>query len=293
VDVQQFSADAAAILGTMHGSVAFSETYYQQIVGEGISAANPALFAEGVPSVGAAHLSMMLGVKGPCQAIIGSRTAGLDALWLAAQRIAAGEWERAFVGAGEEYSPLVNAAYEHAGVRAPSGSNRRGFATGSGAVTLVLESRASVQGRSGRVYGTVQGGAARCSQGLDGRGGAEAVRGVWKAIGSPRHLIGSGNGTWIDLVERRGLGLIRGGQEPFVSSMYGHIPELFSAGALAAIAAVVLSGRLPASIGLRRSDRGQAATGTGTVTSVGVLCCDYAGPVSAVRVKLAPVGPPA
>src|SRR3569623_2131695 len=97
------------------------------------------LFAEGVPNAGAAHLSLMLGLKGPCQTIIGTRTAGLDALHLAVTRIAAGECDRAIVSAAEVYSPLVNAAYEHWGLHsdapaAPFSQKSGGFVAGCGAV---------------------------------------------------------------------------------------------------------------------------------------------------------------
>ena len=62
-----------------------------EIVRQGLIGANPVLFAEGVPNSAAAHLSLMLGLKGGCQTIIGSRTSGLDALHLAALRIRAGD----------------------------------------------------------------------------------------------------------------------------------------------------------------------------------------------------------
>jgi len=96
-DVPAFCTDASAILGTTHGSTGFSLDYYGQIVREGINAANPLLFAEGVPNAAAAHLSLMMSVKGGCQTIIGSRTAGLDALRLASARIGQGVWNRALV----------------------------------------------------------------------------------------------------------------------------------------------------------------------------------------------------
>jgi 3-oxoacyl-[acyl-carrier-protein] synthase II len=76
-DTSAFGRDCAAILGTTHGSAGYSETYYRQIVAEGIVGANPMLFAEGVPNAGAAQLSTMFGIKGSCQTIIGSRTADL------------------------------------------------------------------------------------------------------------------------------------------------------------------------------------------------------------------------
>jgi len=77
--VQQVSA---------HGSANYSVAYYSEIIKQGLVGANPMLFAEGVPNASSAHLSLMLGVKGACQTIIGTRTAGLDALRLAALRIA-------------------------------------------------------------------------------------------------------------------------------------------------------------------------------------------------------------
>src|SRR5690606_6093753 len=82
--------DLAAILGTCHGSANYSQAFHEQIVREGLEAANPLQFAEGVPNAAAAHLSLMLGTHGPCQAILGSRTSGLDALRLAWRRIAGG-----------------------------------------------------------------------------------------------------------------------------------------------------------------------------------------------------------
>ena len=77
-DIPAFAANCSALLGSTHCSTNYSEAYYRQIVREGIALANPMLFAEGVPNAAAAHLSLMLGLKGPCQTIIGTRTAGLD-----------------------------------------------------------------------------------------------------------------------------------------------------------------------------------------------------------------------
>ena len=84
-------------------------------------------------------------MTGFCQTIIGSRTAGLDALGLAAARIADGEWERAIVVAAEEYSPLVAPAYRSCGAFGESGP-----ATGWGAAAVVLESAVSLGERGGR-----------------------------------------------------------------------------------------------------------------------------------------------
>ncbi|MCH8242171.1 MAG: FAD-dependent oxidoreductase, partial [Planctomycetes bacterium] len=91
----------AALLGTNYGSTIYCERYYRQIIEQGIDAANPMLFAEGVPNAAAAHLSTTFGVKGFCQTLIGTRTAGLEGILLAAACIRSGRWDRVLVGAAE------------------------------------------------------------------------------------------------------------------------------------------------------------------------------------------------
>jgi 3-oxoacyl-[acyl-carrier-protein] synthase II len=262
-EIQNLGGHWAAILGSMHGSPNFSEPYYRQIVNEGIGAANPMLFAEGVPNAAAAHLSLMLGMKGPCQTIIGSRTAGLDALRLAALRISTGNWDRALVAAAEEYSPVVNAAYGRWGLYGPGG-----FVAGAGAVTFLLESRASVEARGGRVWGRILGGA-----GATGHAGnsARAAQSVIRQLGSASLLIGSSNGTWIDRAESAS---IRHAPSIKFWSPYGSVAECYSVTPLAGLSAALLAGELP-----------QFAAGRSNV-----IASDYAGAVSGVAVERSPAG---
>ena len=294
-DAAAFSQECSAILGSAHGSANYSADYYGQIVREGIPAANPLLFAEGVPNAAAAHLSLMLSLKGACQTIIGSRTAGLDALRLASARIAAGEWDRAVVSAGEEYSPLVNETYRHCGVytgkesSTPFGATG-GFASGSGAVTFVLESRASIESRrfiasAGSPRGSVE----RCASAAsfrERRDEVESAARILRDLGHPATVVSSANGTWIDRAEAAALRL--GGRQgaipPVVSSIYGHIAETFSAGPLAAIAAVLLTGHLPALFGPGAAGLRGATGGSDRPASFAVLCTDYTGLVSGCRV---------
>src|SRR5262249_28582153 len=100
-NIPEFAGRAACILGTLHGSTGFCETYYRQIVADGVAAANPVLFAEGVPNSASAQLSLMLGIRGGCQTLIGSRLAGVDALRIAAARVQQGIWDQVFEGAAE------------------------------------------------------------------------------------------------------------------------------------------------------------------------------------------------
>lgn len=268
-DVPAFAESCAAVLGTTHGSANYSEAYYREIVASGIGAANPMLFAEGVPNAGAAHLSLMLSLKGPCQTIIGTRTAGLDAIRLAAARIAGGDWERAIVGAAEEFSPVVNSAYRHWGLHGDSG-----FAAGAGAVTFLLESRASLESRGGRARGRVLAGAGGMAR---SRNLARLIRRVVQRLGEGPVLVGSANGTWLDRAEAAALP----DADAPVASAYGHVAECFSALPLAGIAAVLLTGAAPPS-------RQKGAQATGALLGnfpFRAIGADYSGVASGVRIE--------
>jgi 3-oxoacyl-[acyl-carrier-protein] synthase II len=281
-DVPAFAETCAAVLGSTHGSANYSRDYYRQVVDEGFAAANPMLFAEGVPNAAAAHLSLMMSLKGACQTIIGSRTAGLDALRLAAERVAQGRWDRAVVSAGEEFSEVVNAGYRHCGLHAglDGGDTGSGFVAGCGAVTLILESRESLERRGGgggaRPRGRVLGGASAAPG--EGRE-VDAASRVLRDLGDVGAVLGSANRTWVDRVESAAVRLSarRRGRDVARSSLRAAFAETFSVTPLAGVAAVLLTGRLPMS-DLPHAE-GAGAEG------VAVLCTDYAGTVSGVRVS--------
>jgi 3-oxoacyl-[acyl-carrier-protein] synthase II len=279
-DVAEFGATCSGVLGTTHGSANYCYAYYKQVVTEGIPAANPMLFAEGVPNAAAAHLSLMMSLKGACQTIIGSRTAGLDALRLAGDRVAQGRWDRAVVSAGEEFSDIVNAAYRHCGLYAGSkGDNSRaGFVTGCGAITLILESRESFERRGGsRARGILRAGASAAPG--EGREIDAAAR-VLGDLGDARLVIGSGNGTWVDRVESAGAKLFarRAGHEVQLLTLAQHFAETFSVTGLLGVAAGLLAGgRVP----------GTHDVTPGVSDSFGVLCTDSTGTVAGVSVSCA------
>ena len=286
-DISAFAEDCAAILGSTHGSCNFSASYYSQIIQDGLVAANPILFAEAVPNAGAAQLSLMLSLKGACQTIIGTRTAGLDALSLAAARISAGVWDRAIVSAGEEYCDVVNQAYLHCGMRAASHgcapfSEERGFTSGAGAVTLILESQKSVDRRGGRAVGQIDASAAA-------RGkvsmSSQTVSRVLAELKNPSNVLSSACGTWIDRAESAAF---RHGGNPRISTIYGHIAETFSASPLIGIAAVLLSGKMPTLLGKGFIENQFAETGHEIVKTFAAICTDFTGCVSGVRFRLSP-----
>jgi 3-oxoacyl-[acyl-carrier-protein] synthase II len=243
-DIPAFAETCCAILGSTHGSTNYSQQYYRQIVDDGIDAANPMLFAEGVPNAAAAHLSLMLSLKGPCQTVIGTRTAGLDALRLAALRITSGEWDRAIVGAAEEYSMVVNHAYRqwglYRGEPAGGANESNGFPVGCGAVTFVLESARSVQQRNARPLGRLTGAVGPLSlRELSPRCAAESI----DQLSRTTNVLGSANGTWIDRMEAAVFR--RSKTRRNVAALAGHLPECFSVTPMAALAAGLLGRRLP------------------------------------------------
>jgi 3-oxoacyl-[acyl-carrier-protein] synthase II len=286
-DLPAFAGDCAAILGTMYGSVNFSVDYYRQIVKEGVFAANPMLFAESVPNAGAAQLSLMLSLKSGCQSIIGSRTAGLDALGMAAARIRSGSCDRAIVGGGEEYCGLVNEALRHCGLGSPDGcapfSGEKGFVTGAGAVIFILESRESLDGRGGRARGRVDATFA-CSG--DRSQTIESLGCVLRGLKDPANVLSSACGTWIDRAEAAAIRHSDGVR--LVSAIYGHMAESFSVSPLVGLGAVLFSGKMPSLLGGGwKDDRGiRVARGDETIDSVAAICTDFTGAVSGVRVSM-------
>jgi 3-oxoacyl-[acyl-carrier-protein] synthase II len=284
-------ADTAGMLGTAHGSGSYCTDYYAQIVREGVAAANPLLFAEGVPNVGAAHLSMMLGLKGACQTIIGSRSAGLDALRLAWLRIAAGTWDRAVVGAAEEDHEVVSAAYDACGLRtvAPSAAAFSGRATGfnsaEGAISFVLESADTARARGATPYAVIRSVTAVSN---DRELLPRTVARLLDLSPPATRVIASGNATWIDRAEAAALS--RPPARAFsVGSTYDLFAEMFSVTPLLAIAATMLTRSLPAflrpptGLPLRPAPPGERlATGDMFTT----LCTDWNGTASSATLAL-------
>lgn len=291
-DTATFGEECSAVLGTTHGSTIFTERYYRQIVEEGIDAANPMLFAEGVPNAAAAHLATTFAIKGLCQTAIGTRTAGLEALLLAVTRIRTGVWERAIVATAEEHSPVVNEAYRHAGIRGgrrASGDRADGgFATSCGAVTLILERESAARKRGVVPWGVVE--AVAAGHFTQARRGPATVRHVWSSLGRSCRVLCSANGTWVDDVERLGLRLSQccaGAEAPMVGAIQGHLAETFSVGPLAGLAGVLALGALPAwrlapPPGLR------ASAGTEPVTGFVQIATDYNGSVVGARLRRGP-----
>lgn len=192
---------ASAILASMHGSPGYCSEYYTQIVREGVQAANPVLFAEGVPNAAAAHASVLLGVRGSCQTIIGSRTAGLDAMALAALRIREGASQVVLVAASEEIHPTIDLAYATAQI---SPSTLRSF---PGGCAFVVESAEHARARGAACRAEVD---TQRWAFAEGRHMVAAMRDIVSALGT-RVVLGTDGSTHLRRIET--LGARRAGVE--------------------------------------------------------------------------------
>lgn len=134
---------SAAFVGTRLGASEYTLDYYQELIREGLGAGNPLHFAESVPNIGSAQLSLGLEVEGFTLSTSGTRIAGLEAMHLARRHLWSGQAERAIVVAAEETHPLVRSLLHRLRLL-----DDRPCA--EGAVALVLELRSSVESRGGR-----------------------------------------------------------------------------------------------------------------------------------------------
>jgi len=231
-----------AILATTHGSSAFCAEYYRQIIAEGPDAANPLLFSEGVPNVAAAHISTAFGIRGFCQTLIGTRTAGVDALRLAAARVRSGQWPRALVVAAEEHHEVVNAAYrENWGRQEKKRGAKVPFITSEGAVAFILERRDSLGKRDVKPWGEI----------MPMNRGDENLGGNSHGLGDVVHaeltaIFAHAKWSWgrrERIAARKALRRLAGRSGGQVECLPDHWPELFSAGPLAALGRWLLAGR--------------------------------------------------
>jgi 3-oxoacyl-[acyl-carrier-protein] synthase II len=315
-DLREFGHRCAVFVASLHGPAEFCETYYRQIIDQGLEAANPSLFAEGVPNVGSAHLSTHFRITGFCQSIIGTRTAGLDALRLAVTSIQTGVWDRAFVCAADEITPLVSEVYHRLAFRSHSGNGSFIRPTsplaerdaqsaqvrhGAGAVCLVLESAAAAKARRALPRGIVARTAGVSWPVNNNRTAIKRIAHLWDELESTDGLLYSAAGAdWTDRLLQAGLrewSRRKKANRQFLSTLpfstvYGRFPDVLSALPLADLAATLLRGRLPVSDpssvdGFRHF---HGATGNEKIKEVNVLAIDLTASASGVRVRLMPQG---
>ncbi len=158
-----------AVVGSGVGGLQTLHTEIDKLLTKGPDRVNPLLVPMMIPNMGAAHVSLELGAKGPLSATCTACAAGSDAIGYAARIIRHGDAEVMFAGGSEApVSPVAVAGFaaaralslrndepEHAS--RPFDSGRDGFVIGEGAGCLVLESLEHAQARGARIYAELAG----------------------------------------------------------------------------------------------------------------------------------------
>ena len=158
-----------AVIGSGVGGLQTLHTEIDKLLTKGPDRVNPLLVPMMIPNMGAAHVSLALGTKGPLSATVTACAAGSDAIGYAARIIRHGDAEVMFAGGSEApISPVGVAGFaaaralslrnddpEHAS--RPFDAGRDGFVIGEGAGCLVLESLEHAQARGARIYAELAG----------------------------------------------------------------------------------------------------------------------------------------
>jgi 3-oxoacyl-[acyl-carrier-protein] synthase II len=158
-----------AVIGSGVGGLQTLHTEIDKLLTKGPDRVNPLLVPMMIPNMGAAHVSLELGTKGPLSATCTACAAGSDAIGYAARIIRHGDAEVMFAGGSEApVSPVAVAGFaaaralslrnddpEHAS--RPFDAGRDGFVIGEGAGCLVLESLEHAQARGARIYAELAG----------------------------------------------------------------------------------------------------------------------------------------
>lgn len=203
LDAEEIRA-ASAVVGTRFGAAAYTLDYYDELVRDGLGAGNPLYFAESVPNIGSAQLSLGLGIEGSTLSVSGTMLAAIEAIHLARRHLASGQSERAIVVVAEESHPRVEGVLRRLGLL-----DDRPLA--EGAVAFVLERRRTAERRGAPSRATI------VETGLvwpDGPGARSVVRAVRDAFPGSTDpdlevLVGDGTGVAGRLL-RAGLGRSRG-----------------------------------------------------------------------------------
>jgi len=157
------------VVGSGVGGLQTLHTEIDKLLTQGPDRVNPLLVPMMIPNMGAAHVSLELGTKGPLSATSTACAAGSDAIGYAARIIRHGDAEVMFAGGSEApVSPVGVAGFaaaralslrnddpEHAS--RPFDAGRDGFVIGEGAGCLVLESLEHAQARGAHIYAELAG----------------------------------------------------------------------------------------------------------------------------------------
>jgi 3-oxoacyl-[acyl-carrier-protein] synthase II len=169
LDVRAEAERVGAVMASGVGGLQTLQAEIEKLIEKGPERTNPLLVPMMIPNMGAAHVSLELGAKGPLSSTCTACAAGSDAIGYAARVIRRGDADVMFAGGSEAPISAVGVAGfaaaralstrndDPAGASRPFDSGRDGFVIGEGAGCLVLESLEHAQARGAHIYAELAG----------------------------------------------------------------------------------------------------------------------------------------
>jgi 3-oxoacyl-[acyl-carrier-protein] synthase II len=158
-----------AVMASGVGGLQTLHVETDKLLNQGPDRTNPLLVPMMIPNMGAAHVSLELGTKGPLSTTCTACAAASDAIGYAGRLIRHGDAEVMFAGGSEApISPVGVSGFAAAralstrnddphGASRPFDANRDGFVIGEGAGVLVLEELEHALARGARIYAELAG----------------------------------------------------------------------------------------------------------------------------------------
>ena len=252
-------------MGTAIGGINMVEEQSIVYHEKGFRRVNPALIPAILPSAGACHIAIELGIKGPTEAPVAACATGVVSVGQAMHHLQSGRADLMLAGGSESAtSPLALATFSRVGVLStrndapekacrPFDAQRDGTVMGEGAAMLVLETLEHAQRRGAPIlaevlgYGLTEDAYHIAAPDPTGEGAARAMQMAMEDAGvAPQevdYLVPHGTGTLLnDASETRACKIAFGEHAyriPISSnkSMLGHI--LGAAGAISTVVAIL------------------------------------------------------
>lgn len=184
--------DTRVVLGSGIGGLGTIQEQIEKSTLKGPSRISPFFIPSSIINIAPAHVSMELGLKGPCTAIVTACASGTDAVGDAFRSLRDGYHKIAFAGGCEAaitesgIAGFANMTALHAGedknrASIPFDKDRSGFVMGEGAAVLVLEELEHALSRNAKIYAEVIGYGQSCdayhitSPDPEGKGAVKAM----------------------------------------------------------------------------------------------------------------------
>jgi len=280
---EKHASDYGVSIGTASGSLRSIMDFDREVLLEGPTSPNPALFPNTVVNVAASYVSILFNIKGFNTTIASGLCSGMDAIFYGMNMIKNYDYKVVIAGGVDElcletfleFYKLGILSGSNAGSRefisCPYDKRRNGAIFAEGACVLVLEELECARAREAGIYAGIGGYGSsfdakcrerRCDAGADG-----AVLAIRKALAQSDiekaqidYICGSANSTpGLDLMEANAIRKVFGERvkEIPVSSIKSMLGEAFSAGSVFGISSSAIAiddGFIPPTINYNSPD---------------------------------------